>query len=115
MNEALLKSLAISLALTIILEAAFFLLSGKRNKKDLLLIILVNVLTNPVVVLVYWLVLVYSFWNVYVIQLPLEVIAVVAEGYCFKKYGQEFKRPFLFAIAVNAFSYGTGILLQQIF
>ena len=79
---------------------------------DLLLLILANLMTNPAVVLLYWLVAMSTKWNAYLIQAPLEALAVLTEGLLFKKYGQEFKRPYLFAIAVNAFSYGAGILLQ---
>ena len=114
MNATLLYALGISLASTIILEAVFFLLSGKRNKKDLLLLVLVNVLTNPAVVLLYRLCRDYTNWNTFVIQIPLEVFAVLTEGYCLKKYGLEFKRPYLFSISVNAFSYGAGILGQTL-
>ena len=112
MNAELLITLGISLALTIVLETIFFFVSGKRDKMDFLLLVLVNVLTNPVVVLIYWLCAVYTSWNAYLIQIPLEISAVLVEGFCFYKYGREFKRPYLFAIAVNAFSYFAGILLR---
>ena len=114
MNAALLNALGISLALTIILEAAFFFMSGKRNKKDLLLLVLVNVLTNPVVVLLYWLCAAYTSLSSFMILIPLEVFTVLAEGCYLKKYGRKFKRPYLFSFAANAFSLGSGILLQYL-
>jgi len=112
MDTALLGALAVSLALTLILETIIFLLFGKRNKKDLLLLVLVNVLTNPVVVLLYWLAASYTKLDTYVVQIPLEVFAILTEGYCYKIYGQDFKRPYAFAVAANVFSYGMGIIFQ---
>jgi len=95
-----------------VLEAGFFLLVGQRNKKDLLLLLLVNIITNPLVVLVYWLALLYSAWNAVTIKIPLEVFAVLIEGRYYQKYGCDFKRPYLFSLAANMFSYGAGLLIQ---
>jgi len=112
MSSAILYSLAISLILTLILEAGFFFLVGKRDKKDLLLLLLVNVLTNPVVVLSDWLVVLYTKWDIRIVLLLLETFAVLTEGWLYKKYGKNFKRPFLFALAANAFSFSVGALMQ---
>ena len=112
MISALLTALGISLALTLVLEAGLFLLVGKRNKKDFLLLLLVNVLTNPTVVLTYWLAALYTEWSMVIVIIPLEVFAVLTEGHCYKKYGCDFKRPYIFSIAANIFSYGTGLLIQ---
>ena len=114
MNATLIKSLVISLVLTIIFEITFFFVLGKRNKKDLLLVILVNVITNPVVVLLFWLAALYTDWNRTLVYIPLELFAVLTEGYYYKKYGMEFKRPFLFSLAANAVSFGAGLLLQLV-
>ena len=113
--STLVASLAASLVLTILLEVGFFFLTGKRNKKDLLLLVLVNVLTNPVVVLSFLLIGHFTSWNPYLALIPLEVFAVLTEGYYYKKYGKEFRRPFLFSLAANVFSFGLGELLQLIF
>ena len=118
MNQALITSLAISLLLTIVLETGFFLLAGrlftsKRDKKDFLLAVLVNVLTNPVVVLLYWLAALHTSWNTVVVLIPLELFAVFTEGFYYKKYGSSFRRPYLFSIAANIFSFGTGVLIQM--
>ena len=115
MNGRLLTSLVVSLILTIVLESAFFLLTGKRRKKDLALLVLVNVITNPVVVLIYWLSYMYADWNLALVIIPLEAFAILTEGYCYKKFGEEFKRPYLFSLCVNGFSFGIGVLIQLIF
>lgn len=113
MSSALLGSLVLSLSLTLALETGFFLLAGKRNKKDLLLLLLVNVLTNPVVVLSSWLVVLYTDWDVRMMLIPLELFAILTEGYYYKKYGHGFHRPYLFSIASNMFSFWVGVLMQQ--
>ena len=117
MKEALIASLAVSLFLTIALEMGFFILksklfTGKHDKKDFLLVVLVNVLTNPIVVLLYWLTAIYTEWNTSIVLIPLELFAVWTEGFYYKKYGSGFRRPYLFSAAVNIFSFGTGLLIQ---
>ena len=113
MERELLFALAVSLALTLVFEVVFFLLTGKRNKKDLLLVILVNVLTNPVVVLLYWLAVIFTNLNGTLVKIPLELFAVVAEGFYYRKYGQSFKKPFVFSLTANAFSFAMGLLIQR--
>ncbi|MDR0489806.1 MAG: hypothetical protein LBH28_00975 [Oscillospiraceae bacterium] len=112
MRWDLLGSLAISLFLTIVLETGFFLLAVKWNKKDLLLVILINIVTNPIVVLFFWLSELYTNLNSVVVMAPLELFAVLVEGHCYKKYGQSFKHPYLLSLAANAFSFGIGMLIQ---
>ena len=112
MIEALLFSLTVSLGLTLAIESGFFFLIGKRGKKDLLLLVLVNVLTNPIVVLSYWLISSYTVWDTYIALFLLEAFAVLAEGCYYKKYGKDFPRPFLFALAANLVSFWAGVLIQ---
>lgn len=112
MGFELLITLGISLTLTLVLELLFTLLTGKRNKKDYLLVCFVNIITNPVVVLTYY-IATYSFHlNPILIIIPLEILAVLVEAYYYKTYGQDFKRPFLFSLFANTFSYGIGFVLN---
>ena len=120
MSRALAGALALSLLLTLALELGFFALAGrlftgrsKRCKKDFLLVALANVLTNPAVVLLYWLAALYADINAAVVLAPLELSAIFAEGFCYKKYGG-FRRPYLFSAAANIFSFGAGLLLQSV-
>ena len=133
-NAGLLSILAISLGLTIIFEVGFYLITGKQNskdhgisgihkegffkvkwnKKDLLLVILVNTLTNPVVVLLYLTAYYYTSWNTTAVKIPLELFAILTEGYIFKRYAQSIKKPFLFSLAANMFSFTLGVIIQQI-
>jgi len=117
---ALIWSLAISLVLTIALETGFYIITNKlkqlanaHEKKDLLLVVLVNVLTNPAVVLLYWLAVSYTDWNTVIVLAPLELSAIFIEGFYYKKYGSGFRRPYMFSAAANTFSFGTGVLIQM--
>jgi hypothetical protein len=114
MSQVIITSLLISLALTLALETGFYLLvyAKKHSIRDLRLVILVNIITNPIVVMSYWLATMYTTLNPAAIIIPLEILAVLTEGYYFKKYGENFKHPYLFALAVNAFSYTAGLLIQ---
>jgi len=113
MYTDLLVALALSLAITLILETGFFLLTGKRNKKDLLLVILVNTHTNPLVVLLHWLASRHTNWNMVIVTIALEAYAVLAEAFLYKRYAQSIKRPLIFSFAANAFSYLIGVLVQS--
>ena len=109
----LLPGLAISLMLTLVLELAYALMWGVRDRHDLILAVLVNVLTNPVVVFVY-----YYVWyrkppvRQGVVTLVTEVLAVVTEALLYRKYARTIRRPWLFALSANAFSYGMGELIN---
>ena len=113
MNKHLIFALIFSALLTLVLETVFFFLTGKRDKKDLLLIILVNLLTNPIVVLTYWMLTNYMNSNEILVKTILEISAVLIEGYYYKKYGRNFHHPYVWSASANAFSFGMGILIQQ--
>jgi|GEM_PF-278518 len=138
MIETIVVSLAISLAFTIVLEVGFYIVVsrvrhksmrwGTRrtgesagslvyqktnfDKKDLFLVVMVNILTNPVVVMTYWLSVLYFDISYVIIIVPLEIFAVFTEGFIFKKHGRYLKHPYVFSVCINAFSFGTGLVLQ---
>jgi|LSQX01.1.fsa_nt_gb hypothetical protein len=112
MKIQLLLPFLFSLLLTILLETLFFFLSGKKNRKDLLLLCLVNLLTNPLVVLFYWLALLFTNLNSVIVKMVLEFLAIAVEAYYYKNYGQEIERPWAFSISANAFSFSLGLLIQ---
>ena len=118
MINDILISLVISLVLTLVFEMSFFFIvravTRKFDKKDLLLIMMANVITNPVVVLSYWLVTLYTNWNGVIVIAALEIVAVLVEGHIYDKYGRTFKHPYIFSITANAFSFGVGMLIQII-
>ena len=110
----LIRALFISLITTIVLEALIFFVSGKRDRKDLLLLVLVNIMTNPAVVLLYWLASDVGL-NLILMTLILEAGAILAEGFYYKRYGRYFPHPFRFSVAANVFSYSAGFIVQLLF
>jgi hypothetical protein len=112
--DRLIFNLAISLALTVILETGFALLCGIRYKRDLILICLVNVITNPMVVLVYHFAVHFTVWKRAYVIIPLEIFAAAAEAIYYKLYAKEVKRPFLFSASANLFSFGIGELINKV-
>ena len=100
-------SMLTALTLTLVLELSFALVWGVR-KRGLVLVILMNILTNPAVNLL-WQLLYLVGWNTGWALIALEAAVVVVEGFCCRGI---IRRPWLFALLVNAFSYGMGELLQ---
>lgn len=96
----------ISLGLTLLLEIPFAYWWGLRSRHDVELAFLVNVLTNPVVVL---------FNAAGVPILLLEAAAVGVEGFLYRSCGKGVRRPMLLALCANVFSFVAGELLQLIF
>ena len=109
-----LVSLGLSLGLTLAFELAFALLWGLRGR-DLLLCCLVNLLTNPPVVL---LALLWRHFGPNPPWLPvplLEAGAVLMEGRLYRRDGERVRRPFLFSLCANAFSFVLGLVFNAIF
>ena len=104
--DDLVLSLLLSLGLTEVFEGAFALLTGKRGKA-LLLCVLVNVITNPPVVLLHGL-----LGGGWLLIAGLEAAAVVAEGLLYR-YSGLYDRPFLFSLTANALSFSLGLLIQR--
>ena len=115
MTQQLLTSLGLSLALTLLFESIFFFIVGKRSKWDFLLLLLLNILTNPVVVMSWHLARMYTKLNLLVVLVFLETAAIVIEGGFYRKYAETIKRPFCFSLAANACSFGAGKLIEVLF
>ena len=102
-------SLAVSLILTLVLELAFALL-WRVARRDLTLVALVNVLTNPVVVLCHALVALWIPTLLLPVTLALEIGAVLVEGWLFATRS-EIHFPWGFALCANLFSFVLGLLI----
>ncbi len=94
------------LALTLVFEGAVALVWGLRHG-DLLLMVLVNVLTNPAVVLLH------ALFPGPVVTAVLEMGAVAVEGVCYSRLGGAVRRPWLFSLSANAFSFCLGLVLDS--
>lgn len=110
----MLRSLAVSLGLTVLLEEGFALCWGLRGRRELTVVALVNALTNPAVVLARHAAVGLWGWPAPPVTAALEALAVLAEWRCCRACSERLERPFLFALLANAFSYGAGQLLQFI-
>ncbi len=113
----MIKSIVISLVLTLLIENFLVLILGIRQRRDFVLISLANTVTNPIVVqtLNIWSYVFKKSPQWYVILL-LEAAAVAAEGLlyekklCFRKIN-----PFLLSLILNAASYFGGSVINEIF
>lgn len=107
-------TLLISLGLTVLLELAFAVLFKIRGLNDLILVVVVNIITNPAVVLLNYLLLNRTNIPQAGVVLVLEAAAVLVEALYYRRYAQKIGRPFLFSLGANAFSYFIGLLLSGI-
>lgn len=103
---------ALSLGLTLLLEVPVAYCWGLRSRHDLTVAVLVNVLTNPAVVLLNGLLSAAPWWAV---QLPLEAAAIAVEAFCYRHCGKDIRRPCLLSLCANCVSYGAGLALNAIF
>ena len=103
------------LGLTIVMELVLALIFGVRNKKDIVTVILVQIVTNPIVVTVPYLIYLYLGYNQYLISIyVLEVLAVLVEGFIyFKTLKYRKVNPFLLALLLNLFSFFVGELINK--
>ena len=114
MGDSILQAMAVSLGLTLILETGFCLAVGVRGARNILLILLVNILTNPAVVVMHSLLTLKAGFPEPAVVIPLELGAVLAEGLCYKYCSDNIRRPFLLSLGANLFSYLSGLLLSII-
>ena len=104
------------LLLTIIVETIVAIALGVRNKKDILNIILVNIVTNPIVVSVpvYFNVR-YGVLERNIILSILEIATVITEGYVYKKVLNYKKiNYFILSLILNIASCLVGIVINNI-
>ncbi len=104
-----------SLLLTLLVEGAVAFLWGLRGRKNLLIVLLVNILTNPVAVLVYWLYQIYAGEHSLPVQILIELVVVTVEAYVYRSFAEDDRfqipRPIRLAIVANVFSWGMGRLV----
>ena len=108
----MLPVLAVSLLLTLVFEEGFALVWGLRGRRELGLVALVNILTNPAVVLLYYTAAGFWHWNAIPVTIVLEASAILVEWCCYRAFSDQVKRPFLFALLINLFSYSAGCVIN---
>ncbi|MBQ7540908.1 MAG: hypothetical protein IJT44_01280 [Clostridia bacterium] len=100
---------------TIVIEGLLALLWGVRRMADQLIVLLVNVLTNPLLVSIGYLILFrFGTTGFNVATAVMEVAVVLVEGWIYKKFLTAEKRPFLLSLFLNAGSFLIGLALNQL-
>lgn len=115
MVRYLLEMFGISLLWTLLVEELIGFFWKFRRKKYFLLIFLVNVVTNPVAVLSYWMNRIYWFGPSLTVQILIEILVVLTEAWIYSIFSKDeewdIPRPILLAIVANAVSWGSGLLI----
>lgn len=114
MQVWMLKGMAVSLSLTLVFELIFAFSFRVRTKREILLVVLVNVLTNPIVVLTFYMAYLYAFLNLIVLTVVMEAGAVITEALLYRRFSQVIRHPWWFSIGANAFSYLMGEAINRL-
>ncbi len=113
----ILKGFGMSLLLTLAIELPVAAVMKTRGWTEFLIAALVNILTNPLVVLiVYFTMFRFPAWR-WPVEIALEILVIPAEGLLYraaKKSGYSFPKPFLLALVCNLSSYGFGLILNAL-
>lgn len=105
----------ICLISTIVIELIMSLLLGIRNKKDILNVILVNIMTNPLVVSILMYITYNRLFNTTISIIILEILVILTEGFTYKKVLTFDKiNPYVLSLILNISSYFIGRLLNNI-
>lgn len=109
----MIKSLIISLILTIFIELLISILIGIRKRNDIITIIAVNILTNPIVVFTANLLnnfkIVLLYWPIVII---MELIVIFIEGKIYEKI-LDYKKisGFILSVLNNVISFSFGLII----
>ncbi len=116
MFQQILIILISCLFFTIAIETSLALILQVRNKKDLINVILVNVITNPIVVILPYVVgIIYNMKYRLILLAILELWAFLLEGFFYKKYLIYKKiNPYILSLILNICSYLLGDVINKI-
>ena len=104
--------LIIALLLTIIIETSLAIILKIRNKKDLLNIVLINIITN-LSLNIFILLSNIIFKRLIINIIILEIIVVLIEALFYKKKLAYKKiNPFILSLLLNVISYSIGLLIK---
>ena len=104
------------LLLTILIELVIALLIGIVKRRDLLNVILVNVVTNPLVVsLPILFMLMYGIRAKYIVLIILELLTFLFEGFIYSKV-LDYKKlnPYIISLMLNLGSYLIGVVINRL-
>ena len=108
-------TMVVCLSLTIVIETLLAFIIEVR-KKDLLFVVLAQVVTNPIVVTVPYLIFILFGYRNYLISIYiLEVLAFLTEGLIYSKTLKSKKiNPYVLSLILNVCSYGFGLLMNGV-
>ena len=113
--KTILPEMLFALLLTVMIETAAALVLKVKTKKDILNIVIINCITNPIlnIALAAASALTSNKTPLFILFLIFEALAVISE-YCFYKKRMEYNyiNLLLFSFILNGFSFFTGILLR---
>jgi len=99
-----------ALTLTLLAEISFGLVLH-LNKRQLLIVILMNVMTNPAVNILFSFLSETTELSKHLLALFLEAAVIAAEYFCCRGI---IKKPLLFVLGCNFCSYALGMIVQMI-
>ena len=106
------SGLLTALALTVVIEAVAAFALGIRSLKSQTIVLLANLITNPLLNCVLTAVSFYiSPMAYYWFLIPLEIIAVITEGWIFSSVLRPKMNPFLLSLVINVCSYFLGTMI----
>lgn len=121
--QAVFRMFAVSFLVTVLVEEGAAALAGVRGRRGFLLVLLVNLLTNPAAVLfvfglgIFAPQLIRPGFARHLAELPAELCVILAEGALFRSFSgrgfPDIRRPFRLSLFINALSYGSGVLLTE--
>lgn len=111
------KNMVFCLCITIIIECIVAFILKVNELKDYFNIIIVNCMTNPLVVSVpVYFNIMYGIKYRNIAYYVLEIFAIISEGYIYKKYLKYRKiNPFIFSFILNAISCLAGEFFGKIY
>ena len=103
------------LGCTVVIEGVLAFLCGVRRRADQLVVLLVNVLTNPLLVSLGYLLLLRFGKTAYNAGTAvMEIAVVLIEGRIYRTFLTQRKHPFLLSLFLNAGSFLIGLGLNSI-
>lgn len=94
--------------MTLVFECAFCFMWGVYDKHNLLLILMLNIMTNPLAVGIY-----YRFGGGYCVKIPIELAVTAVEALYFSKFSKNIRLPALLAVLMNIFSFTLGEIINN--
>ncbi len=118
MAAELIKTLLLSWMLTVLIESLSAFLAGLRGRRNYGLLFLVNTFTNPLAVLLVYVLYRYTPLLMFPAQIIVEAAVFLTEGLIFRqcvdseKCGDGYRNPWILSLIVNLVSFATGLLLS---